>query len=365
MKISWFTNVAAPYRVPIWEHIEQRHGLTVHLLEDADSLRREGRRPSDWAGTDSGRYSTVPNFTYRRGERSFYASKRLRLIPRDSDAVLIGAWESPLYFQLLAEATIRSVRKVGFYESTLRSNRHSSGPVAAARSRFLRALDAVVVPGAAAEEAVISFGVDPARIYRGFNAVDVSRFRAAAMHRGVTRTGAGHHFVFIGQLIERKNPVMLLRAFASIARPEDTLTFFGDGELRSGLAELAASLGVSDRVSFEGNQTNADLAAALPAFHTLVLPSTEEVWGLVVNEALAAGLGAVVSDAAGVAASVSGMERVVTVTPDAARLQAGLRRARDFGTTAVRNPEILLQTPERFADVFINALEGVPSVHAG
>lgn len=362
MKISWFTNVAAPYRVPIWEHIERRHALTVHLLENAETLRREGRRPSDWAGTDSGRYSPVPNFVYRRGERSFYAAKRLRLIPPSTDAVLVGAWESPLYFQLLAEARIRSVRAVGFYESTLLSNRHTTGPVAAARSRFLRALDAVVVPGAAAEQAVVSFGVEPSKVYRGFNAVDVSRFRAAALRPTPKRTGAGHRFVFIGQLIERKNPEMLLRAFSSVAQPDDTLTFFGEGELKERLSETAASIGLGKRISFEGNLTNVELANALPAFNTLVLPSAEEVWGLVVNEALAAGLGVVVSETAGVAASVAEMERVVTVTPEAASLEAGMRRAKEFGLHAVRDPEILLQTPERFADVFMNAFEGLPSV---
>lgn len=353
--ISWYTNVAAPYRVPIWDHLEQQHPLRVHLLETGDSLKKEGRRPADWGSAEGPRYSWVPNVTIRRGERSFYFSKRAPLIPAATKSVLIGAWESPVYWQILLEAKIRRIRTVGFYESTLASNRHRTGPAAFVRSAFFKSLDAVVVPGQAASEALESFGVKPNRIYRGFNAVDVSRFSEAACTESVEH-GPDHRFVFVGQLIPRKNPLTLLKAFSEIHSDRATLTFIGSGEQQDELQRETKKLGLENAVTFIGPTSNSNLAQILHTFDTLVLPSEEEVWGLVVNEALAAGLRVVVSERAGVAPSVDGMDGVYVTGTSIHELQSALSTARDRGTAPIPSPEILEYTPQRFAEVFLNAL---------
>lgn len=358
--ISWFTNVAAPYRVPIWEAIERSHLLKVHLLENRETLRREGRRPSDWWVTEDKRYTELPNFAIRRGERSFYVGKPSLLIPAGTTAVLIGAWESPIYWQVLVEAKLRRIRTVGFYESTLASNRHRKGIVAAARSLFFRSLDAVVVPGPAAERALLSYGLPEDRIHQGFNAVDTGKFYSAA-RSSVSEHGPGHRFVFVGQLIPRKNPRALLAAFADMRDESDSLTFIGLGEELEALQAEVARRNLVENVFFLGEMSNTELATVLHTYNTLVLPSVEEVWGLVVNEALAAGLGAVVSARAGVAESVVGMQRVVITETSVPELTSSLVAARSHGTEPVRSPEILEYTPERFASVFVRALDGQPA----
>jgi glycosyltransferase involved in cell wall biosynthesis len=360
--ISWFTNVAAPYRVPIWDHIEKQHPLRVHLLETRESLEREGRRPGDWGSVTGSRYQWVPNITLRRGERSFYVSKRFPVLPRGTRAVLLGAWESPLYWQVLLEAKLRRVRTVGFYESTLASNRHRRGPAAAVRAAFFKSLDAVVVPGRAAGEALESFGVVSDRIHIGFNAVNVSSFSEAAAGSSVDH-GPDHRFVFVGQLIPRKNPLALLRAFSEAKSGDATLTYIGSGEQQAELEAEASRLGLRDSVFFIEPMSNSELADQLHSFDTLVLPSEEEVWGLVVNEALAAGLKVVVSEQAGVASSVDGMTGVRVTSTSLAHLVAALSWAEGSGTQPIDSPEILEHTPERFAEVFIAALLGETKVN--
>jgi glycosyltransferase involved in cell wall biosynthesis len=360
--ISWFTNVAAPYRVPIWDHIEKQHPLRVHLLETRESLEREGRRPGDWGSATGPRYRWVPNVTLRRGERSFYVSKRFPVLPRGARAVLLGAWESPLYWQVLLEAKLRGVRTVGFYESTLASNRHRRGLAAAVRAAFFKSLDAVVVPGQAASEALESFGVATDRIHRGFNAVDVTRFSEAAVSNPV-RHGPDHRFVFVGQLIPRKNPLALLQAFSDARSADATLTYIGSGEQKAELEAETSRLGLRDSVFFIEPMSNGQLAEQLHSFDTLVLPSEEEVWGLVVNEALAAGLKVVVSERAGVASSVDAMVGVYVTGTAVANLTDALLWAQDSGTEPILTPKILEYTPERFAEVFLAALLGETKVN--
>jgi glycosyltransferase involved in cell wall biosynthesis len=132
------------------------------------------------------------------------------------------------------------------------------------------------------------------------NSVDHERFAAVPQ---VSRsellarwglTDARPVILFSGKLIPRKRPLDLVAA-VSLLNQEVTVIFVGDGSLAGQVrASLQPDSGV---VTGFVNQT------LLPAFYhaadILVLPSEAETWGLVVNEAMAAGNLPVVSDSVG------------------------------------------------------------------
>lgn len=357
-KILWVTNNAAPYRVPVWEALSEQADLRIRLLQPDEMLLAEARRSAEWtaakarsSGLDIDALRTCH---FGRGERLYYALREsARDLVTSVDAVLLGAWESPACWQLSLAAKRNGVRRVGFYESTTMSQRHQSGPIARARSRFFRSMDAVVVPGAAAADALRELGVSADRIVEGFNAVDVERFAAVASRAPLT---GGHRFVYIGQLISRKNVDGLIRAFAQCAQPGDTLTIVGNGDMGPRLQSLAEEEGGEGSIRFAGNVAYDDLPTLLADQHTLVLPSFEEVWGLVVNEALAAGRHVVVSDQAGVAPSVCDMRGVFVSSPSVDALAAAMTQSRDTWHAPMSAHEILQFTPREFASVFMEAL---------
>jgi glycosyltransferase involved in cell wall biosynthesis len=80
------------------------------------------------------------------------------------------------------------------------------------------------------------------------------------------------------------------------------------------------------------------------------MPSIEEVWGLVANEALASGMHAVVSEKSGVTDLISGMQGVFTCNTDIEAIAEAMSKSRENFKEAIRQPEILKYTPERFAD---------------
>ena len=97
-------------------------------------------------------------------------------------------------------------------------------------------------------------------------------------------------------LIPRKRPLELIRAFERLGRevPGATLTVVGaQGELEGDVRELAARV---PGVRYVGFAQGDGLAALYAAADVLVLPALREVWGLVVNEALAHGLFVIASD---------------------------------------------------------------------
>jgi glycosyltransferase involved in cell wall biosynthesis len=359
--VLWFTNFSAPYRRPVWDAVGRERPLSVRILENDKVLERDKVRSMDWsiASTDPRNYSIEPvkGLRLRRGERTFYLALRLGSFRRAA-AVVIGGWDSPAYWQVLLIAKLLGLRTVAFYESTVTSNRFRAGPVAFVRSRFFLACDAIVVPGVASFEAVVGMGVPPTKVVVGFNAVDVDAFALAA--REEHPLSAGHRFAYVGQLIERKNVGALISAFAMVANVDDTLLVVGEGDQRVFLEQAVEDLGIGNRVRFAGAVSYAGLPLVMAAVDTLVLPSLEEVWGLVVNEALASGCGVVVSARAGVARSVEHMEGVIVAEPTVAALATALSRARTGWRGPILEPEILRHGTAGLAGTFLEALGGRP-----
>ena len=110
----------------------------------------------------------------------------------------------------------------------------------------------------------------------------------------VARHGLGgcRVLLYVGRLAPEKGLADALRAFAdaSRARPDARFVLVGDGPLRAELQRIVAGLGLGSRVLFAGHAQRATLHAWLRIGGSLVLPSVQETFGAVVNEALLAGL---------------------------------------------------------------------------
>jgi glycosyltransferase involved in cell wall biosynthesis len=111
-------------------------------------------------------------------------------------------------------------------------------------------------------------------------------------------------FLFCGKLQEKKHPEDILKALEILKNRQQLapihLLIVGSGDLEKQLRSRASRLDLP--VSFAGFLNQRELSSAYAASDALVLPSDAgETWGLVVNEAMACGLPAVVSDQVGCA----------------------------------------------------------------
>ena len=111
-------------------------------------------------------------------------------------------------------------------------------------------------------------------------------------------------FLFVGKLQAKKHPLDLLEALRRLVAdpsvPAMHLLVVGSGELERDCREMVANGSLP--VSFAGFLNQSQMASAYVAADALVLPSDRgETWGLVVNEAMACGLPAIVSDQVGCA----------------------------------------------------------------
>ena len=198
-------------------------------------------------------------------------------------------------------------------------------------------------------------GIPNEKIITLFNPVDVSWFHSYAQSHRIQQS-TGHSFIYVGQLIERKNVASVIRAFAAIRNEFDTLTIAGVGPLEQSLIELVKDNGLSGSVSFVGHQNQEALAELYATSNTLILASTNEVWGLVVNEALASGLHVIVSDLCGVSDFIKDMEGAYICTTSVESISLKMHESRRNHTGAIKDPEILKYTPERFAEQLLSTI---------
>lgn len=146
----------------------------------------------------------------------------------------------------------------------------------------------------------LAHGVDRSKIWMTPYGVENERFPFA--ERGERdRGGEPFRFLFTGKLEPKKRPMDIIAACGRLermGRDDFEVLIVGDGELRERLA--AASHGLPVRMLGFVNQSG--MARAYAQADCLLLPSDSgETWGLVVNEAMATGLPAIVSDSVGCA----------------------------------------------------------------
>ncbi len=329
LRVLWVTNFAAPYRRPAWSALGELVDLTI-VLPGRPGQVQAANRGKDWFEAPDLSVIQLREFSFRLGGHDvIVASGGIHRLVVEADVVVLAGWESPIYWQFLRAGRRLGKRLVGFYESTRQTHRFSSGPVARARRRFFRTLDITVTPGEATNHELRRMGIPNHKICTGFNAVDVAQFYLAASRvraeSDEDKESSGHRFIYVGQLIPRKNISSLLEAFAQIRQPGDTLDLVGEGQEQATIERKISALGLTDSTRLLGAIPYIKLPALLAHYHTLVLPSLEEVWGLVVNEALAAGLHSVVSDSAGAAPSVRPMRGVFVAPPTVAGLASAMR----------------------------------------
>jgi glycosyltransferase involved in cell wall biosynthesis len=344
MRIVWTMNVAAPYRLPVWDALSRQVDLGVWLLAANEHNRR-------WSVPGAKRYGVTLLRTvgFRRGESVHYVL--IHPVGRKTptpDVIVLPGWDSPAAWQLMFWAKRRGVTTLIFNESTIQSHRFHDGIVNHIRSWFFRHIDGVLTVSPGSTEAALAAGVPMSRITELSNAVDVQAIHQKASLVGRPETSSPHTYLFVGQLIERKSPELVIEALTGQAI-DSRLLIAGEGPLEQSLRDLVRRRGLQRRVEFLGYVQPADLSVVLGRCDTLVLSSQEEVYGLVVTEALAAGLHAVVSECAGVADVVRDMQGTWVVAPRLETLMTGMRASADAWCGPILTPAVLRHTPEAMA----------------
>lgn len=200
---------------------------------------------------------------------------------------------------LLGRPNVLTLIGGDIYDPTKRSSPH--------RSRLLRRVNAWIIDGADRVVAISSDTRTRAKThYRIRSPIRVINYGfTPAAGPGNDRdaeeppaSGGGFRLISVGRLVARKGFDHLIRALGLLPRDVELL-LVGDGPLESELRTLARVEGVEGRVRFLGFRTREAIHSLLRRSDCYVLSSLHEGLGIVVQEAMDAGLPIVATDNGG------------------------------------------------------------------
>ncbi|MBT6256203.1 MAG: glycosyltransferase family 4 protein [Alphaproteobacteria bacterium] len=218
------------------------------------------------------------------------------------DIFFIGGYATPSFNRLADEARAAGSAVIVMVDNNLPPPSLSR----LARSLYHRIFrrrhyDGIFVPGKSGRKLARSWGYSDNHITEGLYGANPVQFNG-----GDPLADRPKDIIFVGQFIERKHVLGLVKAFMRFAErhPEWTLTLCGNGPLQS-------CIPAHRQIKTLGFVQPAELADLLRQKRCLVLPSRQEHWGLVVHEAALCGCALILSDTIGSATDLASKDNAL------------------------------------------------------
>jgi glycosyltransferase involved in cell wall biosynthesis len=345
-KIAWLTSLPSPYWIPVWDELALKNSLKLFFTNGVENARG-WKIPSD------------PIWKHHVFSKKILYFGEAQVIPnpmgfrkitiRNEIVVIGGGWEVPIHVLTMAYARLKRKKVFIISESVIESHRYTGKFVRKIRFIVFKLATKIITVGERSTLSVLETGISKNKIIELFNPVDVQFFNDKG-NETQRNTSLGHMFIAAGRLIKLKNFESIIKAFKNIANPQDVLTIAGDGPLRNTLENLAVEIQIQNQVKFIGHLSQIEIAKLYSQSHTLVLASTNEVWGMVATEALSAGCQVIVSRNCGVSNFIEKMSGVYICETDVASIATSMRKSRNEFRGKNLKPEILQFTPKKFVD---------------
>lgn len=210
-------------------------------------------------------------------------------------------------------------------------------------NRLLRGAQRVIATSEQEKHELVTGGIDSARIVVRRNGIDIpaSLPSAGAFREKWAISPQVRIVLFLGRLVPKKSPDLLLEAFALWRREAlhtaDSVLVFAGPEERDGylarLKSLAVASDIADNVLFTGPLYDDAKWAAYRDADVFVLPSQNENFGNSAAEAMACGTPVIVTDQCGIAPIVDGRAGLV-VPHDSHAIANALKLLLDGGSLA-------------------------------
>jgi glycosyltransferase involved in cell wall biosynthesis len=294
-RVALLTNVIPPYHKPVLDRLARRYPNLRVLLSVPMESNRNWRL--EWEGLDVVVQKTVTLNKRWRHPKGFSESLYVHL-PIDTLAQLrrfradvVISWEmgvrtilACIYRQLHRDT------KLIVWAEIAESTEHGRGAIRNGIRKLLHyGVDGFLVTGESGARYLRSLGVAERKIFKIAYTTDIAPFLLTPLVRTLE---SAWKLLYVGQLIERKGLLQFLSVLSrwADARPDRNIEWIlaGEGPLGEKLAQFAMPANVQLRLL--GNVTYEDLPSVYARAGIFVLPTLADTWGVVVNEAMAAGL---------------------------------------------------------------------------
>ena len=326
--VLFLTNFASPYRVHFYDELAKSMDVTVLF---ADRVEDQKSRSADWFVPGAGAYRPVQ---LKRCVARFLG-KNLCLdvidwLKKPYDAIVICGYSSPT--AILAMQWLRR-KKIPFYMEVdgglIRQERKAKYLF---KRSLVRKADQWLSSGRYTTEFLVHYGAEESRVrlypFSSLFEKDILPAVPSAAEKQALKEELGvpekRMVLAIGRFIPGKGFDVLMRAACSLDK--DVGVYIVGGEPTEDYLRMRASLGLKN-VHFVDFQKKEALSRYYRAADLFVLPTRGDVWGLVINEAMACGLPVITTDrcVAGLELVEEGVNGSIVPVGDAAALAGKMK----------------------------------------
>ncbi|MCR4588359.1 MAG: glycosyltransferase family 4 protein [Lachnospiraceae bacterium] len=309
MNVLFLTNVPSPYRVAFFKELAKTCELTVLYESDIATDRDDSWLDTGAAG---GYQSIFLKSRFRLSSSAFCPEVIHYLDPTKYDVIVVGVYSTPT--GMYAIRYLKKHRIPYLINCDGGMPGETRGAKAALKRYFLSGAEGYLSTGALCDAYLTCYGAAAQRIHRyPFTSIDEADLaeepyaedQKKALRKELGLPEEGTLLLSVGQFIPRKGYDLLIEAAGMLAewQSEQKIHYcIIGGEILPEYREQMERLKIScmEFLPFMDKDTLKKYYRAADLF---VLPTREDIWGLVINEAMAAGLPVLTTSAC-----VAGME---------------------------------------------------------
>lgn len=305
MKIAVITSIKAPYRTLQLEEICKNGNVNMTVY-----YTKSGKEDREWETKSSNIFKEIYLKRIKFFDKIGEFNVGIKNIVKDNDIIVLGGYEKPTYILLSLLCRLYKKKYIIIFDGTTcnRLNEKENSIKWVLKNLVIKHSFAIWGNGTVSRKYFNKiFNYPNDKIYNQYLTINVANVESIGENKYNIREelrnkyGIGKHekiLHYSGRLIEVKNIKSIIEALSQVKDKNITLFITGDGILRNKLEKLANDLGVKLIITgFIDNQQ--ELFKHYYLSDVFILASTYEPWGLVVNEAMAAGLPVLVSSICG------------------------------------------------------------------
>lgn len=293
-KVLFYTNIPSPYRVDFFNELGKYCDLTVsYEVESAKD------RDSNWKHDEARNYKEVYWKGIRYQADRAFCPGAVKLLKQKWDNIVVCGYASPTFIRLITY--MRRRKNKFFIEVDGGFPAEDQGFKKKLKNFLVSSASGYMSTGKVTTDFLCNMGADREQChvypFSSVKAGDIISLAQIKELKEENRKALGineeHVILFAGQFIHRKGIDVLLKAVANL--PGNYGIYIIGGEATEEYKALAAEV-KNAKVYFPGFKVSAELEKYYYAADVFVLPTREDIWGLVVNEALAKGLPVITTD---------------------------------------------------------------------
>lgn len=295
LRIALVTNHPPPFRTPIYERIAADPNVAFHAIFCS---RREPNR--EWE---------IPSMTFEHHFlKERFVARGSNFIHNNPDVisalnvirpdVIVTTGFNPTHLYAFGYSVARGIPHVPMTDGTAFSEAGLSAVHKLIRRIVYARSSAFIAASQGGLHLYQGYGIAAAHCFQSCLCIDNTAYDEA-------RTSATpHDLIFCGRIVTEKNPDFALHVAAQLAMRlgrRVSLLFVGSGEAEEAIRAMADQHPELIDAHFHGHAEQDELPSLYNSAKLFLFPTQADVWGVVANEACAAGLPILVSEHAGVA----------------------------------------------------------------